>query len=403
MTSGDVLGLPLVGSPGNSDPESDGSDSSGSSEATIDIDAYPRLGFHPLERMNPLASDAFDFSGGLRPPNDRRNSLSGSESSASTSSSFVYDIDYETVIDDLLTENPDIIQLQTLIVIKHSSSAEESIMVKCLSRNSPELFILLELNHRELRQDPWNPVPHILCAVEREDHVFLCMQQLAEINRPPFKNYGNYIDFFRQILEGLTFLHELQIGQISFREPLTNFMIDIGPQNSASQFDRTRFPVKYYYVNLANAVKFTCENSVFQQALAEDVQECGSMIDCLLLNVPLIGPKFKGLVHSMSTGGFTADAARKLLEALCKSLESSIFDRPALSPGLETEGEARFEFKRAQIMHSITRSQSHPIPSFKNMSLLEVGSTATLVPPQNELVRTLSNPAGKGSRLVQEE
>lgn len=74
-------------------------------------------------------------------------------------------------------------------------------MIKCLSRTSPELYILLELNHPELRIDPWNPAPHILCAVEREDRVFLCMERLNPYDEPPFQTVANYIDFFRQILE----------------------------------------------------------------------------------------------------------------------------------------------------------------------------------------------------------
>lgn len=74
-------------------------------------------------------------------------------------------------------------------------------MIKCLHQSSPELIILLRLNHPDMRQDPWNPVPHIICAVSRDERVFLCMQRLLEFNQPPLQIVANYIDFFRQVLE----------------------------------------------------------------------------------------------------------------------------------------------------------------------------------------------------------
>lgn len=47
-----------------------------------------------------------------------------------------------------------------------------------------------------------------------------------------------------------------------------------------------------------------------------------------MLKVPKIAPKMKTLVKAMTSGEFGADDARKLFEALCKSLESSVFDTP---------------------------------------------------------------------------
>jgi hypothetical protein len=79
--------------------------------------------------------------------------------------------------------------------------SSHTLMIKCLPRTSPELFLLLELNQPDYRQDPWNPTPHILCAVERGNHVFLCIHQLVQFNSPPFKTIANYIDFISQALE----------------------------------------------------------------------------------------------------------------------------------------------------------------------------------------------------------
>jgi hypothetical protein len=74
-------------------------------------------------------------------------------------------------------------------------------MIKCLLPTSPELSLLLELNHADLRQDPWNPAPHILCALERGNKVYVFMERLMEYDQPPLKTVANYIDLFRQILE----------------------------------------------------------------------------------------------------------------------------------------------------------------------------------------------------------
>lgn len=93
------------------------------------------------------------------------------------------------------------IPIPQLMVEPSSPAARDSLMIKRLPRTSPELHILLELNHSELRTDPWNPAPHILCAVERKDMVYLCMERLNPYDEPPFKTVANYIDFFKQVLE----------------------------------------------------------------------------------------------------------------------------------------------------------------------------------------------------------
>ena len=82
-----------------------------------------------------------------------------------------------------------------------TKDANDSLMIKCLLRTSLELALVLQLNHADLRSDPWNPVPHILCAVERGDKIFLCMERLVEYDQPPLKTVANYVDFFRQVLE----------------------------------------------------------------------------------------------------------------------------------------------------------------------------------------------------------
>ncbi|KAJ7109642.1 hypothetical protein C8R43DRAFT_1079702 [Mycena crocata] len=211
-------------------------------------------------------------------------------------------------------------------------------MIKCLHHSAPELLILLRLNHRDLRQDPWNPAPHILCAVPRDEHVFLCMQRLVEFNKPPLQTVSNYIDFFKQVLEGLTFLHEHSIAQLS---PL-DLMVDLGPTTSSAadcieSFDRSRYPVRYYFTNLSNAREF---DGRADPAFPKDVADCANMMEQLADKVSSISRKLTTLVNAMRTGTFDADASRKLFEALCKSLPADVFEIRLPSDVLLTGGES---------------------------------------------------------------
>ena len=213
---------------------------------------------------------------------------------------------------------------------KHSVLSSLPIMIKRLRRSSPELRLLLELNHSDLRDDPWNAAPHILRTVEKVDNVYLCLQQLSEYNQPPLMSVAHYIDFFHQILEvfhplflivlrfskraikGLAFLHERRIAGLSCGEP-SSYMVDlssasltsatfshdsgagyIGPQ----QFDRVSYPVKYYLVNYTNA-SYICKGPTSSSPgspsrdapdtcpFRKDVQDCATMIDGLLSDVSL--------------------------------------------------------------------------------------------------------------------
>ncbi|KAJ7727011.1 hypothetical protein DFH07DRAFT_930894 [Mycena maculata] len=313
-----ILGGPLSHSPDNSDSESD-SDSDSTLE---DLDLYPTWAQgYPLQRVARWAD---------RTTNASHASLSSSCSSDSSStSSIVYDIDFEQLIDDLLAEEPFPLSetRNTVTVAASTSDANDSMMIKCLHRSSPELIILLRLNNHDLRQDPWNPAPHIICAISRDERVFLCMRRLVEFNQPPLQIVSNYIDFFKQVLEGLTFLHEHSIAQLSCLD-LSTYWVDLGPTTSSASdsveyFDRTRYPVRYYFTNLSNASEF---ESRADPAFQKDVEDCAGMMEHLAANVPSISRKLTALVNAMRTGTFDADASRKLFEALCKSLPADIFD-----------------------------------------------------------------------------
>ncbi|KAJ7697633.1 hypothetical protein B0H17DRAFT_1263111 [Mycena rosella] len=306
-----ILGGPLSISPENSDS---GSDSGGSDSTLEDLDLNPTWApGYPLQRVGRFGSV------------DRM--ANGSP-----------------LIDDLLAEEPFPLS-ETRNTVRHSfcavsrlmdvqvavaastSEANDSMMIKCLHESAPELIILLRLNQRELRQDPWNPAPHIICAVPRDERVFLCMQRLVEFNQPPLQIVSNYIDFFKQVLEGLTFLHEHSIAQLS-RLDLSSYMVDLGPTTSSASdsvepFDRTRYPVRYYFTNLSDACEFESRTDAGFQ---KDVEDCAIMMEHFAANVPAISRKLNTLINAMRTGTFDADASRKLFEALCKSLPADVFD-----------------------------------------------------------------------------
>ncbi|RDB15310.1 hypothetical protein Hypma_004733 [Hypsizygus marmoreus] len=320
-------------------PDSGSECNSSDSEATVDdTEVLSQFG-HPLQRMFRVGSTDDDgpfFLGSL----SRSSSRSfASTSSSSATSSIGYNIDYERLIDNFLANNPSYsTETDNMILLEPSSVPSEALMIKCLPRTTPELYLLLELNDPDLRSDPWNPAPHLRCAVERDEKVFLCMERLNPYDEPPFKTVANYIDFFRQMLEGLTFLHELKIAQISLQDA-SSYMVDLSSAPSTclftAEFDRTKYPVRYYFTDLSQARKIDTPSTPPSSASPQfrrDVQDCAVMIDRLLPQVPKIEPKFKPLVKAMALGGFGADDARKLFEALCKSLESSTLDTLAVPP-----------------------------------------------------------------------
>lgn len=280
-------------------------------------------------------------------------------------------------------------------------------MIKRAPRDSTEVSLLLELNLADLRQDPWNPCPHILQVVDHDpnsEYLYLCMERLIEYNTPPMSTVAQYIDFFRQILEGLSFLHEHRLVGFSCSDP-SSYMIDLssGPHSTNASsvslisaatsqcqvqgistpskphsgrrhdhsrhhhhhhqhhltqtsecFDRSRYPVRYYFVNFSRAQRIQedapsirdrrastpAPNSPSKHPLPprqlcpfkQDVQELGVMIDRMLADVPnVVSTKFKALIKAMTIGGFGAEDSRKLFEALCRSLEASVFDMPVKS------------------------------------------------------------------------
>jgi hypothetical protein len=61
-------------------------------------------------------------------------------------------------------------------------------------------------------------------------------------------------------------------------------MMDIGRPTTAN-FDRTRFPVRYYRINFAKAKQLSRDMDPHGVSFCRDVSDCGSMFQALIEDV----------------------------------------------------------------------------------------------------------------------
>jgi len=208
------------------------------------------------------------------------------------------------------------------------------------------------------------------------------MERLNEFNAPPMETVAQYIDFFRQILEGMSFLHEHQFAGFSCADP-NSFMVDLSSglglndgsytallvhtmsqgqerdpsttpkgfgtgdrhhhryliqSTDAANFDRSIYPVRYYFVNFTrtrriqrgSSDRLTVSLPSYSERTSpfkKDVKELGTLLERLMTDMPsVVCTKFRVLIKAMTVGGFEAEDARKLFEALAQSLDPSIFE-----------------------------------------------------------------------------
>ncbi|KAF8905551.1 hypothetical protein CPB84DRAFT_1771703 [Gymnopilus junonius] len=357
---------------------SDGDDDGSHTDSTLDdSEEFENAGFgHPLQRMPRLKSAdhglGYDSDVEVQLLLSNMTRLSNNPSRSGSVSSFRTDeaLDFDRLVDALVSKKPDpfidkgpsnLAMLESVVGdTLDFEGSWPSLMVRRLERSSQELFLLLELNLPELREDPWNPAVQILRAIEKDDQVYLFLQGLSQYNKPPLINVAHYIDFFRQVLEGLSFLREQRIAGLNLADP-SSYMVDLSSAlkdsvlstsshpkatTSSPRFDRMSYPVRYYLVNFTESRRIPLETlfpssspatpsegpqSIPACPFRRDVQNCGTLFENLLDDVPSILPKFKSLTKAMIHGSFTADDARRLFEALCRSLDADVFEKLASS------------------------------------------------------------------------
>lgn len=238
-------------------------------------------------------------------------------------------IDFEAVVDEYLShyQNSD---ARDMVIVEAdpggSSNPSTALIIRRVKLHSTELALLRALNSDEIRSDPWNPAPRLLYTAERGTDAVLCFERLFDCDHPPLQTVANVVDYIRQALEGLCFLHEHKIAHCAYGDP-SGIMMDIG-RSSCTGFDRTRLPVRYYRVNFSRAVEMPCGADPRDASFCRDVRDCGAMLQTLVDEVPKIGGKLRSLVVAMMGGEYGAEDARKLFEALCKGIDASTFDAP---------------------------------------------------------------------------
>ncbi|KAF5388827.1 hypothetical protein D9757_005627 [Collybiopsis confluens] len=401
---------------------------------------------------------------------------SDSESDTSETSSIAWDeVDLESLVDSLPEEysshphsesyytlSPTIFSSLSAPLTLHTLSLpanpvpDPSRPSDSLSDDSSILLLILALNTPSLRSDPWNPIPRILRAVERirQDQeegstVFLFHPPLVTLTSAHSKHsttdseeqctVAHWIDFFRQILEGLTFLHENAVvwGGFDAIEPEQNpslgssdpshppgldinatekkqveiFMMDISSDPEAftstcPKFDYSRYPVKYYFSDLRKARKVSGSLDASSSSLfTQEVQSCGSWLERLLFSSQALhsrlGSPFLPLIQAMKSRTFSADGARKLFEARVKSL-NLVKDKLSLDakvPAVQWRPFERDICNESRVVRRHTASMTRSISSDSQMSL-KVSKQPGTGASQVRLALTIgAGVSGRGNRL----
>ncbi|KLO08628.1 hypothetical protein SCHPADRAFT_916894 [Schizopora paradoxa] len=101
----------------------------------------------------------------------------------------------------------------------------KAVFLKRVAKGSPEVEILQYLSDPQLRSDPRNhTVPLLDFLIGEGENNFLVMPVLRRFGDPPFVYVGEVVDFVRQTLEGLAFLHDVGIAHRDCSD--LNIMLD---------------------------------------------------------------------------------------------------------------------------------------------------------------------------------
>ncbi|KII92697.1 hypothetical protein PLICRDRAFT_103575 [Plicaturopsis crispa FD-325 SS-3] len=134
------------------------------------------------------------------------------------------------------------------------------------------------LSSAPLVSDPTNhcvPLIDVLEVPDDEDVVILVMPLLRYYDNPRFDTFGETIEFLRQILEGLHFMHKHRVAHRDIHK--LNVMMDATPlypvpyhpfdlsmkrdySGTAKHFTRTQRPVKYYIIDFGISRRYKPED-----------------------------------------------------------------------------------------------------------------------------------------------
>ncbi|KAH8107733.1 kinase-like domain-containing protein [Cristinia sonorae] len=137
-----------------------------------------------------------------------------------------------------------------------------------------EIEITKMFSEEPLRSHPQNhcvPVFEVLASPRDPDISLLVLPLLRQHEDPPFETLGEVIEFFRQVFEGLQFMHQCHVAHRDCM--FLNVMMDPRPmypkmyhpastfmsrdwKGIASYYSRTFRPVKYYLIDFGISRKY---------------------------------------------------------------------------------------------------------------------------------------------------
>jgi len=130
-----------------------------------------------------------------------------------------------------------------------------------------EVDIATYLSSKHLASDPRNhcvPIYEVLKVPEEDDKVILVMPLLRSWDEPAFETVGEGVDFFRQLFEGLQFIHEQHVAHRDISmlnvlmdgsmypdgwHPCDSDQMRDNPRVRAKYFSRTERPPKYFFID----------------------------------------------------------------------------------------------------------------------------------------------------------
>ncbi|KAH7341625.1 hypothetical protein B0J17DRAFT_266716 [Rhizoctonia solani] len=241
-----------------------------------------------------------------------------------------------------------------------------------------QLALARYLNADRTRSDPWNhthPVIHIRqhTIANRNAGATLVTERLHDWWSLPFANTHDSIDFAKQILEGVAFLHEHNITNLAEAVRPHNIQMDVGlapmapahspkstgksasaPVTPATEpedlpsvaWTRADFPVRYYFTALGgiHRVRRTSSDDseshvTDQEEEDEEMEELTEALDALSRSIDEEGWELATAVDLVAVGNaldlvfgkMPFNPLRPIIQDLCDALDSPMSAHDALA------------------------------------------------------------------------
>ncbi|KAF8893552.1 kinase-like domain-containing protein [Infundibulicybe gibba] len=197
------------------------------------------------------------------------------------------------------------------------------------------------------------PTYDILSVPNNDNEILIVTPFLTNATDPEFSTVGEAIEFFRQIFEGLRFMHSHHVAHCDCK--FDNIMMDsthlyrepVHPVNNLRTFDyrrrsraftRTERPVKYYLIDfgLSRHYKVDCRHPWVPPGFGGDktVPEFQGrlVVNPFRVDVYCIGNIVRNLVHGQPQHGIPARRGFKFIEPLIADM---VQDDPTRRPTMD--------------------------------------------------------------------